>query len=199
MAERIILASGSPFRRELLERAGVTFAVVRPEIDERAVEATLDGTGATPEELALVLAEAKALDVAGRFPDALVIGSDQTLSLDDRLFHKPRDLEEARRTLLALAGRTHHLNSAAVLAQGEVTAWRHVETARMTMRKLDPASIGRYLARVGEHALASVGAYQVEGQGIRLFEKIEGDIFTVVGLPLLPLLGALRENGALDD
>ncbi len=199
MAERIILASGSPFRRELLERAGIAFEVVRPDIDERAVEATLDGTGATPEEVALVLAEAKALDVAGRFPDALVIGSDQTLSLDDRLFHKPRDMEEARRTLLALAGRTHHLNSAAVLAQGEATAWRHVETARMTMRKLGPESIGRYLARVGEQALASVGAYQVEGQGIQLFERIEGDTFTIVGLPLLPLLGALRENGALDD
>jgi len=198
MAETLILASGSSFRRELLLNAGVPFEAVLPETDERAVEATLDGTGATPDEVALVLAEAKALDVSARFPDALVIGADQTLSLDDVIFHKPSTMEEARRTLLALSGRTHHLNTAAVLVVGGETVWRHVEIARMTMRTLDPGFVGRHLAAVGELALRSVGAYQIEGRGIQLFDKIEGDTFTIVGLPLLPLLAALRQQGAID-
>ncbi len=198
MAETIILASGSSFRKELLLNAGVPFEAVLPQTDERAVEATLDGTGATPDEVALVLAEAKALDVGARFPDALVIGADQTLSLEDVIFHKPRTMEEARRTLLALSGQTHHLNTAAVLVVGGETVWRHVEVARMTMRQLDPGFVGRHLAAVGDLALKSVGAYQIEGRGVQLFDKIEGDTFSIVGLPLLPLLAALRRRGAID-
>lgn len=198
MTDRIILASGSPFRKALLEHAGVPFEAIPAEIDERAVEAPLEGSGASPDEVALVLAEAKALEVSERHPGALVIGSDQTLSLDDAVLHKPTDMEAARRHLLSLSGKTHSLNSAIVIARSGETLWRHVEIARLTMRALEPAFIGRYLARVGAKALSSVGAYQIEGEGIQLFEKIEGDYFTIVGLPLLPLLTELRARGAID-
>jgi septum formation protein len=198
MAERIVLASGSQFRKAMLEAAGVDIDVVPAKIDERTVEKTLEGTGASPEDVAQVLAEAKALDVSERQPGRLVLGCDQTLSLDDELFHKPRDMEDARRHLLKLSGRTHQLNSAAVLARNGEALWRDVGIARLTMRKLEPGFIGRHLARVGPMALNSVGAYQIEGEGIQLFEKIEGDHFTIVGLPLLPLLEELRAMGAID-
>ena len=198
MTERIVLASGSRFRKAMLEAAGVDIDVVPADIDERAVEMPLEGTGASPEDVAQVLAEAKALEVSERHPGRLVLGCDQTLSLDDELFHKPRDMEDARRHLLKLSGRTHQLNSAAVLARNGEALWRHVGIARLTMRKLEPAFIGRHLARVGPMALNSVGAYQIEGEGIQLFEKIEGDHFTIVGLPLLPLLKELRDLGAID-
>jgi septum formation protein len=198
MPVRIILASGSPFRRKLLENAGVAFDVVPPAIDERAIEAPLKSSGATPEDVAQILAEAKASQVSERHLGALVIGSDQTLSLGDEIFHKPADMEGARRHLLALSGRTHQLNSAIAIVKDGATVWRHVDVARLTMRKLEPAFIGRHLARVGEKALTSVGAYQIEGEGIQLFEKIEGSYFTIVGLPLLPLLAKLREHGAID-
>ena len=198
MAERIVLASGSPFRKAMLEAAGVDIDVVPAKIDERAVEKTLEGTGASPEDVAQVLAEAKALDVSERHPGRLVLGCDQTLSLGDELFHKPADMEGARRHLLTLSGRTHQLNSAAVLARNGETLWRHVGIASLTMRKLEPAFIGRHLARVGPMALNSVGAYQIEGEGIQLFDKIEGDYFTIVGLPLLAVLKELRALGAID-
>jgi septum formation protein len=198
MTERIVLASGSRFRKAMLEAAGIDIDIVPAEIDERTVEKTLEGTGASPEDVAQVLAEAKALDVSGRQPGRLVLGCDQTLSLSDELFHKPKDMEDARRHLLKLSGRTHQLNSAAVLVRNGETLWRDVGIARLTMRKLEPAFIGRHLARVGPMALNSVGAYQIEGEGVQLFEKIEGDYFTIVGLPLLPLLRELRELGATD-
>ena len=198
MSERIVLASGSRFRRAMLEAAGVDLDVAPAEIDERAVDMTLEGSGASAEDLAQVLAEAKALEVSERQPGRLVLGCDQTLSLGDELFHKPEDMEDARRHLLKLSGRTHQLNSAAVLARNGAPLWRHVGIARLTMRRLEPAFIGRHLARVGPMALNSVGAYQVEGEGIQLFEKIDGDHFTIVGLPLLPLLKELRELGAID-
>ncbi|GAB1580247.1 Maf-like protein [Phyllobacterium phragmitis] len=198
MVTPIILASKSPFRAALLKNAGISFLTERAEIDERAVEAALDDTGTTPEDVALVLAEAKALDVSARHPDALVIGCDQTLSLGDEVFHKPADMEAARRHLLKLSGKTHNLNGAVVLARGGETIWRYVGVAHMTMRSLDPAFVGRHLARVGDIALSSVGAYQVEGEGLQLFEKIDGDYFTIVGLPMLPLLDELRRLGAID-
>ncbi len=198
MPETIVLASGSPFRKKMLEDAGLSFGVERPEIDERAVERAVEGAGISPEDLAAILAEAKALDVSQRRPGMLVIGADQTLSLNDDVLHKPKDMEEARRRLLALSGQTHQLNSAIILMRDGETIWRHVEVARLTMRQLDPGFIGRHLSRVGDRALSSVGAYQIEGEGIQLFEAIEGDHFTIVGLPLLPLLKKLRELGAID-
>jgi septum formation protein len=196
--QKIILASGSAHRRMLLANAGLEFSVEKPDIDERAVEAALAGSGTNPEDVAAILAEAKATGVSERHQEALVIGSDQTLSLDDERFHKPADMEAARRQLLRLSGRTHQLSSAVVLVRGGETLWRHLAVAHMTMRRLDPAYIGRYLSRVGDAALSSVGCYQIEGQGIRLFEKIEGDFFAIVGLPLLPLLAALRQERAID-
>lgn len=198
MSEKLILASTSPFRRKMLADAGLTFDAVKPEIDERAAEAPLKDSGASPEDVALVLAEAKAVDVSERYPDAVVLGCDQTLALGDELMHKPGDMEAARRQLMRMSGKTHVLNSAAVLARGGVAIWRHVGVARLTMRVLEPAFVGRYLAQVGDKALTSVGAYQVEGPGIQLFEKIDGDHFTIVGLPLLDVLKELRRLGAID-
>jgi septum formation protein len=149
--------------------------------------------------VALVLATAKATDVSERSgSEAIVVGSDQTLSLADEVFHKPADMEAARRHLLKLSGKTHQLNSAVAIVRNGDTLWSHVAVARLTMRELSPAFIGRYLAKVGDKALTSVGAYQIEGPGIQLFDRIEGDYFTIVGLPLLPLLGELRKLGVID-
>ena len=196
MTETIILASGSPFRKAMLINAGVAIEAVPADVDERVLEAPLQGV--SPEDVAAILAEAKATEVSERKPGALVLGCDQTLSLGDEVFHKPADMEGARRHLLALSGKTHQLNSAAVLVRNGEVLWRHVGIASLTMRKLDPAFIGRHLARVGAKALSSVGAYQIEGEGIQLFEKIEGDYFTIVGLPLLSVLAELRSLGAVD-
>ena len=198
MAEKIILASGSPFRKAMLVNAGLDIEAVPADVDERALEAPLKDSDVSPEDVASILAEAKATEVSERRPGALVLGCDQTLSLGDEVFHKPADMEGARRHLLALSGKTHQLNSAAVLCRNGEVLWRHVGIASLTMRKLDPAFIGRHLARVGAKALSSVGAYQIEGEGIQLFEKIEGDYFTIVGLPLLPVLKELRALGAID-
>ncbi len=194
----IILASTSPFRAMLLKNAGLNFTAARPEIDERAAEAPLVESGATPADIAEILAEAKAIDVSVRNPGAIVVGGDQTLSLNGKQFHKPKDMEQARRHLLAMSGKTHQLNSAIVLAKDDQVLWRHVAVAHMHMRPLSPQFIGRHLAEVGADALKSVGAYQLEGMGIQLFEKIEGDYFTIVGLPLIPLLQKLREIGEID-
>jgi septum formation protein len=194
----LILASKSPFRASLLKNAGLTFGTENADIDERVVEAPLYRSGATPEDVAIVLAEAKALAVSEKNPDAIIIGCDQTLSLGDEIFHKPADLDEAGKNLLKLSGKTHQLNSGIVLVKNGETIWRHVSIAYMTMRALQPAFIGRYLGRVGDVALSSVGAYQVEGEGIQLFEKIDGDYFTIIGLPLLPLLQKLRDESLID-
>lgn len=196
MTSPLVLASASPFRKTLLENAGLTFDVEPAQIDERAVEAALGDLN--PEDVATILAEAKAQDVSERNPGAIVIGSDQTLSLDGAIYHKPADMDEARRRLLALSGKTHDLNSAIVLAKDGETIWRHMSVARMTMRDLDPGFIGRHLSNVGGEALSSVGAYQFEGEGIQLFERIDGDYFAIIGLPMLPLLAQLRDLGAID-
>jgi septum formation protein len=198
MPETIVLGSGSPFRRQILENAGIAVEVDRPRVDERTVEKATEGSGVTPAELAEILAEAKGREVSSRHPGRLVIASDQTMALEDRIFHKPADMEDARRHLLALSGRTHELVSAVVICRDDVVLWSHAASATLTMRHLDPGFIGRHLSRVGDRALGSVGAYQVEGEGIQLFEAIEGDHFTIMGLPLLPLLAKLRELGAID-
>lgn len=198
MRKPIVLASGSVHRRMLLDNAGIAFAVDPSTLDERALEAPLARSGAAPEDVALILAEAKAAEVSARHPGALVIGADQTLSLGDERFHKPADMEAARRALLALSGRTHVLSSAVALVEDGETVWRHVDQARITLRDLSPATIGRYLAEIGDAALTSVGSYQVEGRGIQLMERIEGDFFTIIGLPVLPLLAELRRRGEID-
>lgn len=194
----LILASGSATRAALLTQAGLIFERVPAAVDERAVEASMAGSGLGPDDVAAVLAEVKAGEVAARRPGALVIGADQTLALGDRRFDKPADMEAARRQLLALSGRSHQLHSAVALVRDGTVLLRHVATATLTMRAFTPAFVGHYLAVVGERALSSVGAYQVEGYGIQLFEEIEGDHFTILGLPLLPLLKALRHEGVVE-
>ena len=194
----MILASASPARRDMLRAAGLEVEALAADIDERAAEAPLRETGAGPADIALALAMAKALDVSGRRPGALVIGADQTLDCDGEQFDKPADMEAARRQLLALAGKTHELHAGVALARDGEIVWSEVDTARMTMRRFSPEFVGRYLAKAGEAALSSVGAYQVEGRGIQLFEAIDGDHFTILGMPLLPLLAQLRRLGELE-
>lgn len=194
----LVLASGSRIRAELLENAGLSIVVDPADIDERAVEEPLLKAGFSPDDLALVLAEAKANDVSERRPGDLVIGADQILAFEGERHTKPENMEAARRQLLAFSGKTHELLSAVVISKDGEAIWRHVSTARLTMRDLSPAFVGHYLAQVGDVALSSVGAYQLEGPGVQLFEKIEGDYFTVLGLPLLPLLAELRKLNVLE-
>ncbi|MEF0940543.1 Maf-like protein [Rhizobium sp. BR 362] len=198
MTVPLILASSSPFRRMLMQNAGLHFDAVAAEIDERAIEAPLEQEGASPDAVALVLAKAKAKAVSDRFPGSLVIGSDQTMSLGDQVFHKPKTMAEAENHLRTLSGKTHRLNSAIALARNGAIIWEHVSHAELTMRDLSSDFIHGHLSRVGDKALSSVGAYQLEAEGIQLFSKIDGDYFTIVGLPMLPLLRQLRELGVID-
>lgn len=193
----IVLASASASRTALLRNAGLDFSARPAVIDERAIEAPLIAAGASPPDIAMALAEAKALTVAKDAPEALVIGADQVLSAAGRCWHKPGSLAEARDQLLALSGQAHTLETAVAVAAGGTIAWRHADTAHMTIRGLAAGEVDAYLGEVGERALASVGAYQIEGPGIRLFDSIEGDYFAILGLPLLPLLGFLRRVKAL--
>lgn len=194
----LILASASRHRAAILENAGLSFAQIASNLDERSIEAPLDEADVSPEDRAQILAEAKGLDVSERKPDHLIIGCDQILSIDNQVLHKCQNMEEARRRLLALSGRTHYLHSAIILARRGETVWRHVTTCEMKMRHLSPQFIGRHLSDVGDGVLSSVGAYQIEGPGIQLFESIEGDMFSVIGLPLLPLLDQLRRLEVID-
>jgi septum formation protein len=195
-ATTIILASASRTRRTILEAAGLEFEVVSSGIDERGVRDALSvGNGPIdPADLAEVLARAKAEQVSRRNPDAAVVGADQVLALDGAALVKAAHLGAARETLLKLRGRTHQLHSAVALADRGESTWTFVDTAHLTMRRFSMEFLGQYLARVGAAALESVGCYQIEGFGIQLFERIDGDYFTVLGLPLLPLLTELRSR-----
>lgn len=199
MTPSLVLASSSPFRRALMENAGLSFAAIAAEIDERALEAGLEEGKASPDRVALELARAKAVDVSRNIPGAVVIGSDQTMSLGDRVYHKPGSIEEAKRQVLSLSGQTHRLNSAVALARDGGIMWDHISHADLTVRSLSERFVEGYVARCGEKLLGSVGAYQLEGEGIQLFSEIRGDYFTILGLPMLPLLQKLRELGAIDD
>lgn len=166
-------------------------------IDERAVEKAIAADG-TPRRVAIALAKAKALSVSRRETGAVVIGADQTLEIDGETLSKPGDIRSARRQIEKLSGRTHVLHSAFAVAEGGRLLGRGVKTARMTMRALEPKEIERYLREAGPAVASSVGAYQLEGPGVRLFERISGDYFTILGLPLIPLLANLRRIGAID-
>jgi septum formation protein len=193
----IVLASRSAARIALLSGAGVAFTVAPSAVDERAVEAPLIAGGASAADVAVKLAEAKAADVSAREPSALVIGADQTLELDGARWTKPESVAVAREQIARLSGRTHRLHSAVAIARAGKTTWHTVGTAALTMRALSATAIDAYLAEAGASVTGSVGAYQLEGAGVRLFERIEGDYFTILGLPLLPLLARLREEGVL--
>ncbi|WP_026607794.1 Maf family protein [Methylocapsa acidiphila] len=193
----LLLASKSAARRALLVAAGVPCETADAGIDERLVEAPLRAVGAAGGEIALHLARAKALAVATSRPERLVVGADQVLALGDRIFAKPPDRAAAAAQLAALSGRAHELHSAFCVARGNTILFEAAPVARLVMRPLSAAFIEAYLSMAGEAALCSVGAYQLEGLGVHLFEKIEGDHATILGLPLLPLLAFLREEGSL--
>jgi septum formation protein len=191
----LVLASRSAVRRTLLEAAGVPVQICPADIDERGVEA-----GAplqAPVAIATLLAREKASVIAARNRGRLVLGADQTLSLDGRRFTKPADRAAARAQLRALSGRTHELYSAIAFVQDGVVLFEHVGVARLTMRAVSDRFLGDYLDAAGDAATASVGAYQLEGFGIQLFERLDGDYFTVLGLPLLTALDFLRRHGCL--
>lgn len=194
---RLLLASKSDARRHMLEAAGVTFETAEAELDEAAAKGGLEAAGFDPRGIAEELAQLKALSV--RAPDdVLVLGSDQTLELDEgTMLSKPGSREEALEQLRTLSGRTHLLHSSAVVAQGGEAVWWHCETVEMTMRRLGGDFLRDYIDREYEHVRWSVGGYRIEGPGAQLFERIEGSHFAVLGMPLLPLLGYLRERGLL--
>jgi septum formation protein len=191
----LVLASQSPARQALLANAGIAFEAIPAELDERAIE--LASALSAPGEIAALLARDKALIVSAKHPDRLVVGADQTLILGEQLFSKPAGRVQAAAQLRALAGQSHELHSAAAVARAGEILFEDVSVARMTMRSLDDAAVSAYLDAVGEAVTTSVGAYQLEGLGVHLFERIEGDHFTILGLPLLPLLKFLRSQGLL--
>jgi len=194
----IVLASQSASRRALLEAAQVPFEALSPGVDEEAARDALRADGLDARKLADALAELKALRVSGRVPGGLVLGCDQTLSLDDgTMIDKAVDRADAERILNLLSGRVHHLHSAAVIALNGEPIWRHVERVRMTVRPLSDAFIASYLDGDWEQCRWCVGCYRIEGPGAQLFSRVEGSQFAIQGLPLLPLLDFLRIRGVL--
>ena len=194
----LVLASGSSARRQLLENAGISFEVEKAQVDERAIEAPLVLEGASAPSLGVALAAAKAEAVSQLRPGDLVIGADQVLATaNGDILHKPDDRRAAAAQLADLAGTHHWLHNALALARDGQVIWEHTESARLTMRRLLEADISAYLAMVPVEVLTSSGIYQIEGPGIRLFEEIHGDFFAILGLPLLPLLARLRDEGVI--
>ncbi|MEO0671574.1 MAG: Maf family nucleotide pyrophosphatase [Pseudomonadota bacterium] len=195
----LVLGSGSPTRKRLLENAGIAFEVIKPNVDEDAIRAVMlaDGDAQVPADVAEVLARAKAEDVRTRVSGRAVLASDQVLALGDALLAKPKTMDDARDRLLDLRGKTHQLHTAAVLVKGDTDLWSMVSTVDVTFRDYDAAFVGRYLAAAGSDVLSSVGAYEVEGVGVQLIEKISGDLFSVQGLPMIEVLAALRQHGVI--
>ena len=194
---RLILASGSAVRARLLESAGIAFDVVAPHVDEDAVKELLLAEQAPPRDIADALAALKASKVSMSHPGAFVIGADQVLVFEGELISKSPDVPAVRALLRRLAGRKHELVGGVALAKESAVVWRHVARAELTMRDFNDAFLDGYLARNGEEVLSSVGGYRLEEEGVQLFSHIAGDYFTILGLPMIALLNALRELGAL--
>jgi septum formation protein len=190
----LILASASAGRAAVLRGAGLEFRQLPADVDERAIEALLAAESplADAGQLALTLAAEKAKAVSRQHPEALVLGADQIMECGGEILHKPVDLTAARDQLASLRDNTHQLHSALAIAEGGEIAWQHVDKARLTMRAFSDAFLDAYVAAEGETLLRSVGGYRIEGLGIQLFSRVEGDHFTIIGLPLLPLLDYLR-------
>ena len=201
MAEQreIVLASASATRVQLLDAAGISFRAVPSTVDEAAIRDALcaDNGDVDPADVAEVLARAKAEEVSRAYPTALVIGADQVLGLGREMFSKATNVDQAREVLMRLRGATHELHSAVAIAEGGDVTWAHVDNARVTMRRYSASALTRYLSTAGSRVLNSVGCYQIEGAGVQLFERVEGDYFTILGLPMLPLLEELRTRGVL--
>jgi septum formation protein len=197
LTEELILASASPTRASLLATAGVEVRVEPAAVDEEAVKQTYRAKGHAAVECALALAEAKARRVAGRHDRAFVIGADQILVCDGLWFDKPSDLGAARAQLKALRGRTHELATAVCVVQNRTRIWHTVKQPHLLMREFSDLFLDNYLAMEEAAVLGTVGAYRLEGRGLQLFERVEGDYFAILGLPLLELLGFLRERGQL--
>ncbi|MDJ0391503.1 Maf family protein [Roseomonas sp. E05] len=196
---RLILASSSATRAALLRAAGLDFEARPATVDEAALKAAAQAEAIPPADAAILLAEAKAERIARREREALVIGADQLLVCEEQWFDKPEDVAGAREQLRALRGRTHTLFTAVVAWRHGQRVWQHVARPRLTMRDFSEAFLERYLAAEGEAVTHSVGAYRLEGLGIQLFREVQGEHSAILGLPLLPLLGFLRQHGALED
>lgn len=192
-----ILASSSTSRRIMLEAAGVAFNVIGPGVDEEIIKDRLESEGADGVTIAHALAEAKAFAVSQSHPDAVVLGADQILIFQNRIFSKALDEDEARATLRTLRGQTHELVSAAVIAKGGAALWRRTDVARLTMRDFSESFLQEYLTAEMPDLLGSVGCYRIEGRGAQLFAEVKGDHFCIRGLPLIGVLEALRDLGAL--
>ena len=195
----LILASRSQSRAAILKGAGLEFEVIPPDVDEAAIREVMRKSDPSPEpgDVAEILARTKAETVSAAHKQAVVIGADQILVCEGRIYEKPPDIDTARRMLLELKGKTHQLFTAVSVAQSGQSMWAYGAVSTMTMRPFTPEFLGQYLADAGDRVLASVGAYQLESTGIQLFSKIEGDFFTILGLPLLKLLDYLRAEGVL--
>lgn len=195
----VVLASGSRTRAEMLERAGVRVALAPAAVDEEEIKLSARAQGVGVDEVAEALAELKAQRVTRKHPGALVIGADQMLECDGQWFDKPTGRDAAREQLKALRGKTHRLVSCAVVVRDGERLWHQVDRARLTMRPFSDAFLESYLDAAGDNVLHSVGAYQLEGLGAQLFHRVDGDFFTILGLPLLPLLGFLRVHGVIGE
>ncbi len=195
----LVVASASRTRHEMLKAAGLAFTVDPADLDEAALRRDLQARtpAITPLAVAEALARAKGEAVSRRQPGSLVISADQVLALGSEIFAKPTSEDDARESLMRLRGETHELLSAVAIAENGHVVWAVSDAARLTMRRFSAGFVSEYLLRAGSDVCQSVGAYQLEGLGIQLFEKVEGDYFTILGLPLLPLLAELRERGAL--
>jgi len=193
----LVLASASTARSQMLRNAGIDFAVQPARVDEAAIKEGMQADGAPPVDAAQALADLKAMRVSPDEADALVIGADQILVCDGVWFDKPESMEDAKKQLDVLSGRTHHLHTAAAVVREGAVIWREATDVSLTMRTLSATFIADYLAAEGETVLQSVGAYQIEGRGAQLFAGLRGDFFSILGLPLLPLLGFLRGHGVV--
>ncbi len=194
---QITLASGSSIRAKMLRDAGVDFTVEIPRVDEDTILRSLEAEGAKPADIADTLAEYKARRISGRNPSVLVIAADQVLACNGQIYSKPKDMAQAREHLLALKGQGHQLLSAAVIYEGAKPVWRHVGRAQLAMRDFSDAFLDDYLEKAGEDILHCVGCYQLESHGVNLFSRVQGDYFTILGLPLLEVLAFLRTKGVL--
>src|SRR5271166_2440998 len=193
----LLLASASPARRAMLEAAGLRFAVRPAPVDEEAVKQAVQAEGGLPSDAAILLAELKDKRIALREPGAVVIGADQILVCEERWFDKPASVAEARAQLVTLRGKPHSLVTAVLCQRGETRLWHHTAEPRLTMRPFSDEFLDEYLSAEGDAVLNCVGGYRLEARGVQLFDRVEGDHFSVLGLPLMPLLGFLRQHGVL--